>query len=189
MKRLTTLLGTVVALSGLGVYMTYTSGHADETGAPLFGVTLPPGYRDWKLISVAHEAGNNNDLRAVLGNDLAIKAYREGKLPYPDGSIIARLAWRYVSSTRSLAATSPSLLGNPSTFSSWSRTQRNTPRPAAGDSLNSKTANLTARRFSTLVFLATCRRNHWTISSPITHLDGGRSPGRIPYIRLATGAS
>jgi Cytochrome P460 len=45
---------------------------------------------------VAHEAGDNNDLRVILGNDVAIKAYRGGKLPYPDGAIIARLAWRYV---------------------------------------------------------------------------------------------
>ncbi|HEY6618144.1 MAG TPA: cytochrome P460 family protein [Steroidobacteraceae bacterium] len=55
-------------------------------------------YRDWKLISVAHEAGNNNDLRALLGNDVAIKAYREGKLPFPDGTIIARLVWSYLAS-------------------------------------------------------------------------------------------
>jgi len=66
--------------------------------APIFGIRIPAGYRDWRLISVAHEAGNNNDLRAVLGNDVAINAYREGKLPFPDGSIIARLAWRYVPS-------------------------------------------------------------------------------------------
>jgi hypothetical protein len=50
------------------------------------------------LISVAHEEGNLNDLRAILGNDVAINAYREGKLPFPDGTIIARLAWSYVSS-------------------------------------------------------------------------------------------
>jgi Cytochrome P460 len=47
------------------------------------------------LISVAHEEGNLNDLRAILGNDVAIKASREGKLPFPDGTIIARLAWSY----------------------------------------------------------------------------------------------
>ena len=47
---------------------------------------------------MAHEAGNNNDLRAILGNDVAIKAYREGKLPFPDGTIIVRLAWSYVPS-------------------------------------------------------------------------------------------
>jgi hypothetical protein len=50
------------------------------------------------LISVAHEEGNLNDLRAVLGNDLAIETFREGKLSFPDGAIIARLAWDFVSS-------------------------------------------------------------------------------------------
>ena len=48
------------------------------------------------MISVAHEEGDLNDLRAILGNDIAIKAYRDGKLPFPDGTIIARLAWSYV---------------------------------------------------------------------------------------------
>ena len=38
---------------------------------------------------MAHEEGNLNDLRAILGNDVAIKASREGQLPFPDGTIIA----------------------------------------------------------------------------------------------------
>ncbi len=59
---------------------------------------MPSGYRDWRLISVAHEEGNLNDLRAILGNGIAIDAYQEGKLPFPDGAIIARLAWSYVPS-------------------------------------------------------------------------------------------
>jgi hypothetical protein len=33
-----------------------------------------------------------------LGNDVAIEAYRKGKVPFPDGTIIARLAWSYVPS-------------------------------------------------------------------------------------------
>jgi hypothetical protein len=59
---------------------------------------LPQGYRAWPLVSVAHEEGNLNDIRAILGNDIAIRAYRNGKLPFPDGAIIARLAWRYAPS-------------------------------------------------------------------------------------------
>ena len=47
---------------------------------------------------MAHEAGELNDLRAILGNDRAIKAFREGQLPFPDGTIIARVAWDYVAS-------------------------------------------------------------------------------------------
>ena len=88
----------VLALGGMFVYIAHAAGHAGGEAAPIFGITIPAGYRDWKLISVAHEEGNLNDLRALLGNDAAIKAYREGKLPFPDGTIIARLAWSYVPS-------------------------------------------------------------------------------------------
>jgi hypothetical protein len=98
MKGFTYLLVAVVALTGVVVYMAHASGRSDGEADPVFGITIPPGYRDWKLISVAHEEGNLNDLRALLGNDVAIKAYREGKLPFPDGTIIARLAWSYVPS-------------------------------------------------------------------------------------------
>jgi hypothetical protein len=98
MKRIAFLLIAVAAVVGLVAFTAPASRHADEQAAPIFGITIPPGYRDWKLISVAHEAGNNNDIRAVLGNDTAIKAYRERKLPFPDGTIIARIAWRYAPS-------------------------------------------------------------------------------------------
>ena len=47
---------------------------------------------------MAHEEGNLNDLRAILGNDIAIKAYREGKIPFPDGAIIAAIHWTRVPS-------------------------------------------------------------------------------------------
>jgi hypothetical protein len=54
-----------------------------------------PSARDWRPISVAYEEGNLNEVRAILGNDMAINANREGKQPFPDGTIIARLAWSY----------------------------------------------------------------------------------------------
>jgi hypothetical protein len=98
MQRIAFLLVAVAIVAGVVVSAAPVSGHADEEAAPIFGIKIPPGYRDWKLISVAHEAGNLNDLRAILGNDVAITAYREGKLPFPDGTIIARLAWSYVPS-------------------------------------------------------------------------------------------
>ena len=98
MKRIVFSLVAVAAVAGVVAATVAASGHADEEAAPIFGVKIPPGYRDWRLISVAHEAGNLNDLRAILGNDVAIKTYREGTLPFPDGTIIARLAWSYVPS-------------------------------------------------------------------------------------------
>ncbi|MBV9655506.1 MAG: cytochrome P460 family protein [Acetobacteraceae bacterium] len=50
------------------------------------------------MVSVAHEKGSLNDLRAMLANDIAMKAFRDGTRPFPDGAIIARLAWKYVPS-------------------------------------------------------------------------------------------
>jgi hypothetical protein len=91
------MIAAALAVSVSGV-MTLSAGGADDKSSLIFGGKIPPGYRDWRLISVAHEEGNLNDLRAILGNDIAIKAYREGKLPFPDGTIIGRLAWSYVAS-------------------------------------------------------------------------------------------
>jgi hypothetical protein len=98
MKAIAYLLGAVVALTGVVIYRAHASGHDDGEAAPIFGVKLPPGYRDWRLISVAHEEGNLNDFRAVLGNDVALKAARDESLPFPDGTTIVRLAWRYIPS-------------------------------------------------------------------------------------------
>ena len=98
MKRIGVLLVAVAAVAGVVASTARVSGQAGGEAAPIFGIKIYPGYRDWRLISVAHEEGNLNDLRAILGNDVAIKAYWEGRLPFPDGTIIARLAWSYVPS-------------------------------------------------------------------------------------------
>jgi hypothetical protein len=98
MKWIAFSLIAVAAVAGLVAGTAPASGHADEMATPIFGGTIPPGYRDWRLISVAHEEGNLNDIRAILGNDTAIHAYRDAKTPFPDGTIVARLAWSYVPS-------------------------------------------------------------------------------------------
>ena len=69
-----------------------------SNGSPIYGVTIPAGYRDWKLIAVKHlKVGDKADqLRAQLGNDIAIKAFKEGTIPFPDGSVIAALHWTRV---------------------------------------------------------------------------------------------
>jgi hypothetical protein len=79
---------------------------AGSEASPIYGITIPAGYRDWHLISIGHLAGGNlnptggnlKQLRAQLGNDIAMRAFREGKLPFPDGAIIAALHWNEVSS-------------------------------------------------------------------------------------------
>ena len=98
MKRIVFLLLAVSVVAGVVAFTASASGRADQEAAPVFGIRILPGYRDWRLISVAHEEGNLNDIRAILGNDTAIDAYRAGKLPFPDGTAIARIAWSHVPS-------------------------------------------------------------------------------------------
>ena len=96
MRRIVVGLVAVVVLVCVVAYMAPASGQADGEAAPIYGVKIPPGYRDWKLISVAHEEGNLNDIRAQLGGDMAMKAYREGKLPGWHHHCPARLELRRV---------------------------------------------------------------------------------------------
>jgi hypothetical protein len=98
MRRIFYVPVAAMTLLALVTFLAAASEHADGEAAPIFGIKIFAGYRDWKLISVAHEAGNLNDIRAVLGNDIAIKSYREGKRSFPDGAVIARLSWNYVPS-------------------------------------------------------------------------------------------
>jgi hypothetical protein len=100
-------LGVCAAVTVCTLYVTKSTAQNASEGqpqalsnaSPIYGVTIPAGYRDWKLISVGRlSAGNLKQLRAQLGNEIAIKAYREGILPFPDGAIIAALHWNEVSS-------------------------------------------------------------------------------------------
>ena len=98
MKPKSALAIAVATLASVIAYLVTVSGQADENSAPVYVTEIPSGYRDWKLISVAHEEGNLHSFAIVLGNDVAIKAYREGKLPFPDGAIIAALHYSHVPS-------------------------------------------------------------------------------------------
>ena len=99
MKRITLLLVTIATLAGVITFAATISRRAmAQEAEPIFVKTVPSSYRDWKVVSVAHEAGDLNDIRAVLGNDIAIKAYRDGKLPFPEGAIVGRIAWSHMSS-------------------------------------------------------------------------------------------
>ncbi len=97
MKRVIFLLIAVATTAGLVALVGPAPGHADEQSVPYI-TNIPQGYRDWQWISSAHEAGNLNSLGGVLGNDVALKAFRAGKLPFSDGAIIVALHYRYVPS-------------------------------------------------------------------------------------------
>ena len=78
-----------------------------EAASPIFGVTIPEGYRQWQLIAPSQVGEPFDELRAILGNDVAINAYREKTLPFPDGTILAKLAWKRVPAPEFPAASAP----------------------------------------------------------------------------------
>ena len=98
--------GSCAAIALCTAYVTSSAAQSGKesqppvsNASPIYGVTIPAGYRDWKLISVGRLKTDKLDqLRAQLGNDIAIKALKERKLPFPDGAMIAALHWTYVPS-------------------------------------------------------------------------------------------
>ena len=100
MNRISLLLIAVVALAGRVLYMVPAFGQADGEESPIYGVKVPEGYRNWQLIAVDNllVEGKADQLRAQLGNDIAINAFKEGKVPFPDGAIIAAIHWTRVPS-------------------------------------------------------------------------------------------
>src|SRR5262245_48881550 len=60
--------------------------------------------------------------------------------------------------------------------SSWSRTQKSTPRLAAGDLPTSQMANLATRRCTRRASPATNPLRIATLSSPVTHLSSEKHP-------------
>jgi hypothetical protein len=99
-KRIIFLLVLVIAMVG-GVALTApVPRHADQEAAPIFLSEIPQGYREWRIIAVSRlTATRGSQLRAQLGNDIAIKAYQEGELLFPDGTMIAALHWNESSSS------------------------------------------------------------------------------------------
>jgi Cytochrome P460 len=94
MIRIVFALFGAAVLAGAAAHIIPAFGDAGGEAAPVYGVKIPPGFRDWKVIAVDQLITNKVDqLRVQLGNEIAIQAYRQGKLPFPDGAIIAAIHW------------------------------------------------------------------------------------------------
>ena len=180
MKRIVLALVGIGALADTIATTAPVSGQSDDEAAPIYGVKLPQGYRDWNLISVKQltGAGGLKQLRAQLGNDIAITAIREGKLPFPDGSIIAALHWREVSAASDnevLASAFPgadlesSFAGSAVNVQFMVKDSNSTLLPAAGDTPILRTANRAMRRCTRSASPATSQQKIATTFSPGMH--------------------
>lgn len=89
------VLSGVVGVLALGVgYMAFADASAGPV-SPIYGVRLPEDYRNWPLVAPAQEAAPLDELRVVVANPTALKAYRENVRPFPDGSVLVKLAWKH----------------------------------------------------------------------------------------------
>lgn len=58
------------------------------------GIEFPVGYESWQTISLSHRI-DNESMRVILGNPIAIEAARSGNTnPWPQGAILAKVAWK-----------------------------------------------------------------------------------------------
>jgi hypothetical protein len=95
------LLAGAVALTVAGLLSAGAAARSESAAndaSPIFGVKIPAGYRDWILVAPAQEAAPLDELRSVVGNDKALKAYRANSLPFPDGTVLVKLAWKHTAS-------------------------------------------------------------------------------------------
>jgi hypothetical protein len=76
MRRIALVAVAVTAVASVAAYMESASGQSNGDAAPIYGVKIPDGYRDWRLISVKRLTGKQltgnggelKQLRAELGN-------------------------------------------------------------------------------------------------------------------------
>jgi hypothetical protein len=95
MKLIAFVVVAAASMAGIAAHETNAPQQTNPQAAAPYVTKMPAGYRDYRFINVAHEAGGLNSLGAMLGNDVAIKAYRMKTLPFPDGTIIAALHYTH----------------------------------------------------------------------------------------------
>ena len=96
MRHHATMVVALLAPAGI-LFSALPPATAAEIPAAPTGVTVPKGYRNWQVIAPS-QRDDTDEIRVILGNSTAMKAYRSNKLPFPDGTILAKLAWKRVKS-------------------------------------------------------------------------------------------
>jgi hypothetical protein len=96
MRHFATTIAAVLAAAGILFSASPVATAADIAAAPT-GVTIPKGYRNWQVVAPS-QRDDKDELRVILGNSIAMKALRAKQHPFPDGAILAKLAWKRVKS-------------------------------------------------------------------------------------------
>ena len=93
------LSAALITISG-GLY-------AEGSIQPSHGVPYPDGWQNWAAIAMSHRS-DNNTVRIILGNDIAVQAARAGDThPWPQGAILGKAVWKDAQLEDWPAATGP----------------------------------------------------------------------------------
>lgn len=57
------------------------------------GIAIFSEYMTWEVIAPSYRQDKSH-IRIITGNEIAVRALRAGKNPLPDGSVIAKVAWK-----------------------------------------------------------------------------------------------
>jgi hypothetical protein len=78
---------------------------ADRPVAPN-GIAYYPDYMGWQVVAPSYRP-DKGQIRVITGNAVAVAALRAGKKPLPDGSVLAKVAWKAEKHPSFPAATVP----------------------------------------------------------------------------------
>ena len=82
----------IVAAALLGAWL--ASDAAENMPGPSHGIDYPTGWQSWATIAMSHRT-DNNTVRMILGNDVAVAAARAGQTnPWPDGAIVGKVVFK-----------------------------------------------------------------------------------------------
>lgn len=80
---------------------------AEKSPGASHGIDYPTGWQNWATIAMSHRT-DNNTVRIILGNDVAVAAARGGRTnPWPDGAILGKVVWKAAELERWQAAIGP----------------------------------------------------------------------------------
>jgi hypothetical protein len=82
-----------MALIGLALLLVAGVVAAAETPVAPNGISLYPGYMTWQVVAPSYREDKGH-IRIITGNEIAMAALRAGKKPLPDGSVLAKVAWK-----------------------------------------------------------------------------------------------
>jgi hypothetical protein len=79
----------------VGVALLLSAGSIGAVERPVApnGIAIYPDYMSWKVVAPSYRE-DKGQIRIITGNEIAVAGLRAGKKPLPNGSVLAKVAWK-----------------------------------------------------------------------------------------------